>query len=154
MAITNQDLNETAEAQGVEVRRGDFVIVRTGHDGPAAARRANGAATPAATRPGLAFETAEWIYEQGDRGDLLRHLGLRGPSQRDRPTHSQPWHWVVIPMIGISMGEIFVVDHAGRRLHRGRRLRVLLLRAAAADHPRRRLAPQPHRDQVKQDAAG
>jgi hypothetical protein len=23
----------------------------------------------------------------------------------------QPWYWVVIPMIGFTMGEIFVVDH-------------------------------------------
>ena len=22
----------------------------------------------------------------------------------------QPWHWIVIPMIGITMGEIFKVD--------------------------------------------
>ena len=30
VAITNNDLDATAKAQGVEIRRGDFVIVRTG----------------------------------------------------------------------------------------------------------------------------
>jgi hypothetical protein len=29
------------------------------------------------------------------------------PNETDDCT--QPWHWVVIPMIGISMGEIFYV---------------------------------------------
>ena len=33
---------------------------------------------------------------QGDRRDLLRHLGRRGASQRDQRAN-QPWHWVVIP---------------------------------------------------------
>ena len=31
MAITIDDLNQTAEHQGVEIRRGDIIIVRTGH---------------------------------------------------------------------------------------------------------------------------
>eukprot|EP01031_Cornospumella_fuschlensis_P007350 gene7350-9106_t len=30
-AVTIADLNDTAAAQGVEIRKGDFVIVRTGH---------------------------------------------------------------------------------------------------------------------------
>jgi Putative cyclase len=57
IAITSEDLDATAKAQGVEVRRGDFVIVRTGQmeqrlDCGDWGGYAGGDA------PGLAFETA------------------------------------------------------------------------------------------------
>src|SRR5690606_36313501 len=62
-AITCADLDAVAAAQGVEIKQGDFVIVRTGHmerclTNEEWAGYAGGAA------PGLAFETAEWIYKK------------------------------------------------------------------------------------------
>ncbi len=41
-----------------------------------------------------------------DRRDLHGHLGRRGTSERDQEAN-QPWHWVVIPAMGLCMGEIF-----------------------------------------------
>ena len=63
MAITNDDLDATAKAQGITIRRGDFVIVRTGQMERCLQNREWGsyAGGPA---PGLAFETAEWIYKK------------------------------------------------------------------------------------------
>ena len=49
--IANDDLDACAAAQQVEIRKGDFVIVRTGQM-EACNSEANGAAMPAATRPG------------------------------------------------------------------------------------------------------
>jgi hypothetical protein len=49
--ITVADLDATAQAQGVTVRRADFVIIRTGQMEDRL-RAASGAATPAATRRG------------------------------------------------------------------------------------------------------
>ncbi|WP_127088204.1 cyclase family protein [Aquabacter cavernae] len=104
-AITNKDLDDTAAAQGVEIRKGDFVIVRTGHQERCLAKKdwtgyAGGGA------PGLAFETCYWIREHDIAAICADTWGCEvRPNETDEA--NQPWHWVVIPAIGISMGEIF-----------------------------------------------
>lgn len=105
MAITCADLDATAAAQGVEVRRGDFVIVRTGQmEQRLACGEWGGYAGGDA--PGLAFETAEWIHKKEIAAICADTWGCEvRPNETDHA--SQPWHWVVIPMIGITMGEIF-----------------------------------------------
>ncbi|MEO8837682.1 MAG: cyclase family protein [Herbaspirillum sp.] len=105
IAITNADLDATAQAQGVEVRRGDFVIVRTGQ---MEQRLASGewGGYAGGDAPGLAFETAEWVHKKEIAAICTDTWGCEvRPNETDQA--SQPWHWVVIPMIGISMGEIF-----------------------------------------------
>jgi len=103
--ISSEELEACAKAQGVEVRRGDFVIVRTGQMEHRLAIGEWGeyAAGPA---PGLRFETCEWIYKKEIAAICADTWGCEV-----RPNESadafQPWHWVVIPMIGITMGEIF-----------------------------------------------
>ena len=147
MAITNQDLNEAAEAQGVEVRRGDFVIVRTGMMGQRLRAKEWGGYA-GGDAPGLAFETAEWIYEKEIAAICCDNLGLRGATQRDdrgtatlalgRDPDDRHHH-----------GRNLRGRRAGRRLHGRRRLRVLLLRTAAADHGRCGIAAEPDRHQVR-----
>ncbi len=106
MAITNDDLDGCAEAQGVEIRRGDFVLVRTGM--MEQRLRDGWAGYAGGDAPGLAFETAEWIH-----GHEIAAICCDTWGCEVRPNETtdaqQPWHWVVIPMIGISMGEIFVM---------------------------------------------
>ena len=105
--IGNDDLEGCAKAQGVEIRRGDFVIVRTGQmeQRLAAGKWAGYAGGDA---PGLRFETNEWIHDKEIAAICADTWGCEV-----RPNEStqaqQPWHWVVIPMIGITMGEIFYV---------------------------------------------
>ncbi|NND49934.1 MAG: cyclase family protein, partial [Rhizobiales bacterium] len=105
--IGNDDLDACAEAQGVEIRRGDFVIVRTGMMERCLAEGVWGGYA-GGDAPGLRFETAEWIHEREIAAICADTWGCEV-----RPNESnqafQPWHWVVIPMIGISMGEIFNV---------------------------------------------
>ena len=108
MAITNDDLNETAESQGVEIKRGDFVIVRTGMMGKCL-RTENWGGYAGGDAPGLAFETAEWIHEKEIAAICTDTWGCE-VRPNETTEAQQPWHWVVIPMIGITMGEIFVVD--------------------------------------------
>lgn len=106
-AITNDDLDGCAAKQGVEIRQGDFVIVRTGQmEQRLAAGDWGGYAGGHA--PGLAFETAEWIHAKEIAAICADTWGCE---VRPNETNDceQPWHWVVIPMIGISMGEIFYV---------------------------------------------
>lgn len=104
-AITSDDLDAVAKAQGVEVRRGDFVIVRTGHmERCLASEEWDGYAGGDA--PGLAFETAEWIFAREITAICTDTWGCE-VRPNETTEASQPWHWVVIPKIGISMGEIF-----------------------------------------------
>jgi kynurenine formamidase len=108
MAITNDDLNSTAKAQGVEIRRGDFVIVRTGQMG-ARLKDGDWGGYAGGDAPGLAFETAEWIFEKEIAAICTDTWGCEVRPNETKDV-SQPWHWVVIPKIGITMGEIFYVE--------------------------------------------
>ena len=106
-AITNADLDGTAAAQGVEIRRGDFVIVRTGQQ-EACLKADDWSGYAGGDAPGLAFETAYWIREKDIAAICADTWGCEvRPNETDEA--NQPWHWVVIPAIGITMGEIFYV---------------------------------------------
>jgi kynurenine formamidase len=105
--IGTDELEKCSAEQGVEVRRGDFVIVRTGQmerclDSGDWGGYAGGDA------PGLRFETAEWIRRK-DLAAICADTWGCEVRPNESTVASQPWHWVVIPMIGISMGEIFYV---------------------------------------------
>ena len=110
--ISSDELEACAKAQNVEVRRGDFVIVRTGQMEQRLAQRDWGTYA-AGDAPGLRFETCEWIHNKQIAAICSDTWGCEV-----RPNESteafQPWHWIVIPMIGITMGEIFYLkDLAG-----------------------------------------
>jgi kynurenine formamidase len=103
--IVNADLDATARQQGVEVRRGDFVIVRTGQMEDRLARDDWGqyAGGPA---PGLAFETLDWIHARQIAGICSDTWGIEVRPNETGPDVFQPWHWVTIPAIGIVHFEI------------------------------------------------
>jgi kynurenine formamidase len=103
--ISTDELEKCAAAQKVEIRPGDFVIFRTGHmERCLSAKKWGGYAGGDA--PGLKFETADWIRRTDIAAICADTWGCEvRPNESD--VASQPWHWVVIPMIGISMGEIF-----------------------------------------------
>jgi kynurenine formamidase len=107
-AITCADLDKTAEVQGVRMKRGDFVIVRTGQM-EAKLEAGSWDGYPGGDAPGFAFETLEWI-----RRTELAALASDTWGCEVRPNESeaginQPWHWITIPMMGMTMGEIFYV---------------------------------------------
>lgn len=56
--------------------------------------------------PGLAFEACEWIHRQEIAAICTDTWGCEVRSNETKDA-SQPWRWVVIPMRGITMGEIF-----------------------------------------------
>lgn len=105
--ITSADLDACAAAQGVEIRKGDFVIVRTGHQERCLAS-GDWSGYAGGDAPGLAFDTARWIRQKDIAAICADTWGCEvRPNECDEV--NQPWHWVVIPAIGISMGEIFYV---------------------------------------------
>jgi kynurenine formamidase len=104
-AITIDDLVQTARKQRVSIRQGDFVIVRTGQMERCLASGEWGGYA-GGDAPGLAFETAEWIFESEIAAICTDTWGCE-VRPNETTDASQPWHWVVIPMIGVTMGEIF-----------------------------------------------
>ena len=105
--ITNADLEGCAAAQGVEIRRGDFVIVRTGHQ-EHCLRTGDWTGYAGGDAPGLAFETCYWIRRHDIAAICADTWGCE-VRPNEAADANQPWHWVVIPAIGIAMGEIYYV---------------------------------------------
>ena len=147
--ITNEDLYETAKKQKVELKRGDYVVVRTGqmercHEGRHLGRLSG------RRRAGLLLRDARLRPQDGARGARLRHLGLRSAAERVGEARHQPalaldHH----PDHGHDHGRDLQPQGARRRLRGRRRLRISLRRPGHPDHRRGRLAGQPARDQVR-----
>lgn len=106
--ISSDDLTECARHQQVDVRKGDFVIVRTGQMGDRL-RSGEWGGYAGGDAPGLMFETADWLREHDIAAICTDTWGCE-VRPNESTEASQPWHWVVIPMIGISMGEIFYLE--------------------------------------------
>jgi kynurenine formamidase len=103
--ISIDDLEGCAVRQRVEVGRGDFLICRTGFleyclfEGSWGTYAGGSAA-------GLRFETAEWLHRKEVAAIATDTWGCEVlPNESN--LFFQPWHLVVIPMMGITMGEIF-----------------------------------------------
>jgi kynurenine formamidase len=105
VALTIDDLRATADRQGVAIERGDFVIVRTGQM-ERCLENGDWGGYAGGDAPGLAFETADWIFRSEIAAICTDTWGCEVRPNETKDA-SQPWHWVVIPLIGITMGEIF-----------------------------------------------
>src|SRR5207244_2882104 len=107
--ITVADLDGTAHMQGVEVRRADFVIIRTGQMEDRL-RKGEWGGYAGGPAPGLAFETLDWIHGRQIAGICSDTWGIEVRPNDTEPDVFQPWHWVTIPAIGIVHGEIFYLE--------------------------------------------
>jgi len=107
-AITCADLDKTAEMQGVKMKRGDFVVVRTGQM-EAKLEAGSWDGYPGGDAPGFAFETLEWIQRTELAALASDTWGCEVRPNETEPGINQPWHWITIPIMGMTMGEIFYV---------------------------------------------
>jgi len=107
-AITCADLDRTAEAQGVKMKRGDFVIVRTGQM-EAKLEAGSWDGYPGGDAPGFSFETLEWIKRTELAALASDTWGCEVRPNESEQGINQPWHWITIPIMGMTMGEIFYV---------------------------------------------
>ena len=106
--ITCADLDLTAKRQGLEMKRGDFVVVRTGQLEKCLARGCWDG-YPGGDAPGLAFETLEWVQHTELAALATDTWGAEVRPNETEPGINQPWHWITIPIMGMTMGEIFNV---------------------------------------------
>ena len=106
--ITPEDLDACAKAQGVEIRSGDFLIIRTG-DSDRRIREKDWGTYCGGPAPGLEFETIIWLHDHEIAAVCMDTWGCEvRPNRTDM--FDQPWHWCCIPNAGLPMGENFRLD--------------------------------------------
>jgi kynurenine formamidase len=127
-AITNAMLEQAERHANVTVRRGDFLLVRTGHmEAKMAAQNWDGYSGGDA--PGLAFETLDWLQAKQVAAIATDTWGVEvRPNQTDEAT--QPWHWIAIPMMGLTLGEIFFLAELARDCAEDRRYEFMFVAPA------------------------
>ncbi|ODT12258.1 MAG: cyclase [Microbacterium sp. SCN 70-18] len=110
-AITVADLEGCAAAQGVSVGRGDIVLVRTGQ--LARARRDGWGDYAGGPAPGLSLTTAGWLHRTEIAAIATDTWGFEvRPNEFDVPAF-QPLHQVVIPNLGLTIGEMWDLEELG-----------------------------------------
>ncbi|WAC53519.1 cyclase family protein [Gordonia sp. SL306] len=108
-AILPEHLDRTIEAQGSDsaVGRADFVCVRTGQ--LTRALRDGWGEYAGGPAPGLSFTTADWLRDHEIAGITTDTWGFEvRPNEFD--VAFQPLHQVVIPHIGLYIGEMWNLD--------------------------------------------
>jgi kynurenine formamidase len=105
-AITPDDLDKCVDAQRVEIKTGDFVIVRTGQ---MEGRLARGSWDKfcGGDAPGLSFDTCFWLHDKKVAAICIDTWGCEVLPNETNFEYMQPWHAIVLPGMGITMGEIF-----------------------------------------------
>jgi kynurenine formamidase len=108
-AITEDHLAATIEAQGrtSEVGRGDIVVVRTGR--LTRARREGWGDYAGGPSPGLSFTTAGWLHRTEIAAIATDTWGFE-VRPNEFPDAFQPLHQVVIPNMGLLVGEMWDLD--------------------------------------------
>ncbi|MPZ24318.1 MAG: cyclase family protein [Dehalococcoidia bacterium] len=105
--ITIEDLDGTARKQGVEVREGDILLVRTGELGRCQVEGWDGFAGGDA--PGVSFYTAPWIHERKIAALATDTWGVE-VRPNELPNSFQPLHIVALVNGGLLLGEMFALD--------------------------------------------
>ncbi len=111
-AITAADLLACVAAQGATsaVGRGDIVLVRTGQ--LARARRDGWGDYAGGAAPGLSLTTAGWLHGTEIAAIATDTWGFEvRPNEFDVPAF-QPLHQVVIPNIGLTIGEMWDLEES------------------------------------------
>lgn len=108
-AITPEHLQATIEAQGAsaEVGRGDILLVRTGQY--ARTRRDGWGTYAGGPAPGLSFTAAPWLHEREVAAVATDTWGFEvRPNEFDEAF--QPLHQIVIPNMGLFIGEMWDLE--------------------------------------------
>lgn len=101
-AITGEELEATAAAQGIEILKGDCLLIRTGF---LEVRRAAWGDYAGGAAPGISLHTAPWIHDRQVAAVASDTWGVEvRPNEIDC---FQPFHVVALVHMGLAIGEIF-----------------------------------------------
>lgn len=106
--ISSQDLRDAEDFHGVQVQKGDFVFVRTGHIGACRAKGTWGdyAGGDAA---GLNLDSINWMAEKEIAGIITDTWGFE--VRPNETSHvNQPLHVICLVHMGLWIGEIFDLE--------------------------------------------
>lgn len=108
-AISPEDLDEVMAAQGVEVREGDILIVRTGHlawwyDLPPEEKGRWGQGSP-----GISIRCVEWLHEKSVAAIAMDNLAIEVMPAED-PSAMLPVHPRLLRDLGLSLGELWNLE--------------------------------------------
>lgn len=109
--IGADELESCAVSQGVEVRQGDIVLIRTGQMGEVQAR-GSWADYAGGSAPGLGLSAAGWIYEKQLSAIATDTWGMEA-LPNETPDVFQPLHIILIVHMGLTVGEIFDFEALG-----------------------------------------
>ena len=102
------DLEACARAQGVEIGRGDIVLIRTGQMAQVRDAGAWGAYA-GGDAPGLALDAAPWIFDRELAAIATDTWGAE-VLPNETPDVFQPMHIILIVHMGLLVGEIFDLE--------------------------------------------
>jgi kynurenine formamidase len=130
-AITTEHLEATIAAQGATsaVGRGDIVLLRTGQ--LARCRREGWGEYAGGPAPGVSFGTITWIHAREIAAIATDTWGAE-VRPNEFADAFQPWHQVVIPHVGLYVGEMFDLDTLAERCAADRIYDMLLVAAPLA----------------------
>jgi len=107
-AITVADLEATAAAAGVDVRRGDLLLIRTGHMSRYL-DRGNWHHFDLDPFPGVSVYAAPWLHARQIAAVASDNYAVEvRPSEI--PGFRNPFHVCAIPNMGLTLGEIFHLE--------------------------------------------
>lgn len=107
--IHDRDLQQCAEAQGVEVGPGDVVLVRTGRLAAVRERGGWGDEYSGGPAPGLAVSAADFFCPRGVAAVALDTWGIE-VLPNETPDVFQPLHIIMLVNAGIHIGEMFDLE--------------------------------------------
>lgn len=107
--ITVEQLEACAAAEGVEVRTGDVLLVRTGHV-PWYYQLADKASFWSAGAPGMTAETVPWVHEAEIAALALDNIAVEVEPFEDPHEHVYPLHARFIRDLGLTLGEVWWLE--------------------------------------------
>jgi kynurenine formamidase len=107
-AITPADLDAAAARQGVEIRSGDLLFVRTGHVGWWWGLEDKAAFY--GKQAGLSLACGEWIHDKEIVAAAADNRALEVVPPEAPGTRGLPLHTVLLRDLGVTIGEFFQLD--------------------------------------------
>lgn len=107
--ITPDVLDACAEAQGVEIRRGDILLIRTGHV-PWFYSLQDKAEFWTAGAPGLSMSTTQWIYDKEIAAVAMDNIAVEVEPSEDPSERLYPLHVRLIRDLGLTLGEVWWLE--------------------------------------------
>jgi kynurenine formamidase len=107
--ITSAELDACAAAQGVEVRTGDLLLIRTGHV-PWFYELADKSTFWNGGAPGLSIETVEWVHTREIAALAMDNVAIEVEPFEEPYEHVYPLHSRLIRDLGLTLGEVWWLE--------------------------------------------